>query len=118
MRAISTTGRTLDCSIVPWMTRVRASGGCGAVPSGARKLAAPSFKRVATASKRTRRSLPRGESEAALPDSRTVMVPSGLIETLLSVGWNWIVPPSPSTRSPVEVTSSPVALTWNEPPRV
>ena len=67
---------------------MRPSGGCGTVPSGARKLAAPSFNRVETASKRTRRSLPRGELEVELPDSRTVIVPSGLIETLLSLGWN------------------------------
>ena len=61
----------------------------------------PSFSSCCTASKRTSRSLPRAESEVALPPSRTVMVPSGLIEMLLSVDWNWIGPPSPSTRSPV-----------------
>ena len=50
------------------------------------------------------------ESALMLAPSRTVIVPSLLIEMSRSVGWNWIGPSSPRTWSPALVTSSPLRV--------
>jgi hypothetical protein len=75
---------------------------------GAENRLDPSFFNCVTLSNRTRRSLPRAESDLLLPPSRAVIEPSSLMEMALSVVWNWIGPP----RGPdgPHWYSSPVAL--------
>ena len=86
------------------------------IPSGARTCSIrPSAG--STSARNGRAEPPRADSDGVAA-SRAVIVPSGLMEMLLWVGWNWIGPPSPSTRSPVAVTSSPVALICTAPLRV
>ena len=118
MRDISTTPRTLDFSTAPCTIFAVVASACGVVAGGALKVPLPSFCSCCGI----------GESDEAqfaalrirlveLP-SRTLMVPSGLIEIWRSFGWNVIGPPSPSTDRLRAVTSWPVALICSAPLRV
>src|SRR5674536_171249 len=113
MRDISTTPRTFDFSSAPCTTPPVVAG-CGCTPAVALKVLLPSFCNCCGLANVTSLSLPRAESTFELP-SRTLIVPSRLIDTCRSVGCSEIGPPSPSTGLPSLVTSWPVGLICIEP---
>ena len=96
MRVISMTPRTLDFSIAPCMTRdVRA--GCGVHAVGRDESAGAVFLQLPRLREAHEAQFAALRVGLVLAPSRTLMVPSGLIEMSRSVGWNVIGPPSPST---------------------